>query len=83
MIEPVRAAEYAPACTADEAAEAESGASGPSAELQQRAKSAAASMMFVELLFWTPARLAEVVRDEYNWQVQGQSQHAWPLNAQG
>ena len=26
-------------------------------------------MLFVELLFWTPARLSEEVRDVYSWEV--------------
>ena len=26
-------------------------------------------MLFVELLFWSPARLSEDIRDEYNWQA--------------
>ena len=29
----------------------------------------ASAMMFIELMFWKNASVAESVRDEYNWQV--------------
>ena len=38
-------------------------------ELQKRADDNAAAMLFVELLFWTPARMSEEVRDVYCWEV--------------
>ena len=38
-------------------------------ELHKRANDNAAAMLFVELLFWTPARMSEEVRDVYCWEV--------------
>lgn len=38
-------------------------------ELRSRADDNAAAMLFVEMLFWTPARMSEDVRDIYCWEV--------------
>lgn len=32
-------------------------------------KEKAASMMFIELMFWKPAPVAQLVKEEYNWRV--------------
>ena len=33
-------------------------------------KEKAASMMFIELMFWKPAPVAQLVKEQYNWRVQ-------------
>ena len=40
---------------------------------EEAAKQGAASMLFLEMLFWKPASLAAEIRDEYNWRVRCRS----------
>ena len=30
-------------------------------------------MMFIELMFWKPAPVAQLVKEEYNWRVEPQA----------
>ena len=59
----------ADAGASDQEDAAQSSPQGPPADVQRRARASAASMLFVELLFWTPSKLSEDIREDYCWQV--------------
>ncbi|KAK9804992.1 hypothetical protein WJX73_009460 [Symbiochloris irregularis] len=62
-----------PAPAAEEGEEGDTASARPVGQTEEQkqveavAKQGAASMLFLEILFWKPAALAAEIRDEYNW----------------
>lgn len=73
---------------AAEAEEADTATAAPAPQSEEQrhregvAKQGAASMLFLEMLFWKPPGLAAEIRDEYNWRVGAQHCSQQPVPGQ-